>query len=261
MSLTDTHCHLTDEAFDEDRPSCLQRASEAGVERILLMGSDPSSNEQVVRLARTDARFRAAVGFHPEAAKDVGEADFARLTELAGDPCVVAIGEVGLDYYWETQSKKVQQEVFSRCLQLAAALGLPVAVHSRSAFSDALAMMREATGVRGVLHAFTGTAQEAADAVRAGFYLGVGGIVTFKKSEALRWAIEAVTPADVLLETDAPYLAPHPLRGRRNEPAFVRHTAEVVAKCFGIGVEEIGRLTTDNALKLFGPWPAHETPH
>ena len=194
----------------------------------------------------------ATVGIHPHDAAKATEASYERLRELAAHPRVVAIGEIGLDYYYDHSPRAVQRDVFIRQLNLARETGLPFVVHSRDASDDIMAILRDyGKGLPGLLHAFTGSAPMADECMALGYFISVGGMVTFKNAGAIRDAIADVPLERMLLETDAPYLTPVPLRGRRNEPAYVRHVAEFIAAQWGIDVAEIAPVTTDNARRFF----------
>lgn len=260
--LVDTHAHLEDARFDPDREAVLERAALAGVRTVLTCGSDLASSRQAVELARQfgpaaagRARVVAAVGIHPHEAaqvEDVPQA-LAALREMARQPGVVAIGEIGLDYHYDFAPRPRQRELFLRQLELAGQLGLPVVVHTREAVDDVLELMQAAGICRGVLHAFAGTPQQARWAIELGLYLGAGGMLTFRNAQSLRSTLQQVPLERLLLETDAPYLAPVPYRGRRNEPAYVAEVARQLAELLGLPVEELARLTTANARRLFGP--------
>ena len=257
----DTHAHLDDARFDADREAVLERAALAGVGAVVTCGSDLASSRRAVELAGWHgggapalARVAAAVGIHPHEASGVEDlpAALAALRGLARQPGVVAIGEIGLDYHYDLAPRPLQRELFLRQLELARELGLPVVVHAREAVDDVLEMVEQVRGIRGVLHAFTGTRHQARKAVGLGLYLGAGGMVTFRNAGALRDTLRQVPPERLLLETDAPYLTPEPYRGRRNEPAYVVEVARRVAELAGLPVAELARLTTANALDLFG---------
>ena len=263
--LVDTHCHLDFERFADDREAVLARAAEAGVWRMVTLGVEVASSRRAVSLAEQHAAVYAAVGVHPNEAAHAweGEATLNTLRILAGHPKVVAIGEIGLDYYRDHTPPALQREVLRAQLTLAAELGLPVSLHNREATADLLDILTDwAAGLRaqrhpladrpGVWHAFSGDAASAERAMALGFFLGIGGPITFKNATERR-AVVAVLPLEhLVLETDAPFLAPHPYRGRRNEPAYVRFVAEKIAEIQGRPVAEVARQTTRNAQALFG---------
>ncbi len=270
MTLTDTHCHLDFNRFDEDRPAVLERAVQAGVERILVPGITEDSSADAVRLAESHPRLYAAVGVHPNDADTWNAGTPAGLRRLAGSRKVMAIGEIGLDYYRRHVPRERQQHVLDRQLALAAELGLPVVVHLREeadgqdgpATSDLMKILEAwSSGLRttgrslasrpGVLHSFSGSLETALRAIELGFFIGVTGPVTFKNA-AGRQDLVAGLPLDhILIETDAPFLTPVPHRGQRNEPAFVQFIAEKIAGLQSRSQEEVARVTTDNARTLF----------
>jgi len=260
MLLADTHCHLFFESFDDDRAAVVERARAAGVERILTLGVDIPSSAASVEHARQYDGVYAAVGVHPNDAARVwqGERTLAELRALAWAKEVVAIGEIGLDYYRDHTPPELQRSVFIAQLQLAAELGLPVSIHIREATADALAIMADwAAELRasgnslaarpGIWHAFGGTEAEAQKALDAGFLLGIGGPVTFKNARERQRVVAALPLEAMVLETDAPFLAPHPYRGKRNEPAYVRLIAEKIAELHACEVEEVIAATSQNA--------------
>ncbi len=254
MRLFDSHAHLNQTDFDADRAEMIARAQVAGVECIVTVGYSVASSEQSIALAAMFPMLRAAVGIQPNDTIHAAPGDWDRILELASAPGVVAIGETGLDRYWDTSPLELQQDYFDRHLRLSQQTGLPFIVHTRESDADVLAMLREARErgpLAGVMHSFTGTAETAAECVALGLYISFAGMVTFKKSVALR-AVAATIPADrILIETDAPYLSPHPLRGKRNEPAHLVHTAECLAGIRGVTTEDFAEQTTRNAEKLF----------
>jgi TatD DNase family protein len=254
MPLVDTHAHLDQEEFDADREDVLRRARQAGVELIVTVGTTAESSEATVALAaRYDGLF-AAVGIQPNYTSQAAAGDWQRILALVDHPKVLAIGETGLDRYRDHSPFDVQQDYFDRHLRLSQQRGLPFIVHTRESEADVLAMLREARArgpLGGVMHSFTGGAETAAECIDLGLYISFAGMVTFKKSHDLR-AVAAAIPADrILLETDSPYLSPHPLRGKRNEPANLVHTAACLAETRGVGLEEFSRATTENANRLF----------
>jgi TatD DNase family protein len=252
VRLCDTHCHLDLAQFDTDRAEVVDRARAAGVERVLVPGLDLASSRRAVALAEQFAEVRAAVGVHPNSAEDFTAETLAELRDLARHEKVDAIGEIGIDLYWKTVALDKQQEAFQAQLELAADVGRPVIIHDRDAHAEVMAGLRAAASPRGVvLHAFSGGKEMAAEAVAAGYYLGVDGPLTYKKNAALR-ALFAALPLDrILVETDAPFLTPQPRRGRRNEPAYVRDVAEKLAEIRQLSLEDTAAATSANAARLF----------
>jgi TatD DNase family protein len=254
MALIDTHAHLDQEEFDADRDAVIERAQAAGVEAIVAIGVTAASSSAVVELAATHPCVFAAVGIQPNYAAQAEPGDWERVVALMGRPKVVAIGETGLDRYWDYSPFDVQQDYFDRHLRLAHERDLPFVVHTRDSDADALAMLREARRrgpLRGVMHSFTGTAETAAECVALGLHISFAGMVTFKKSHELRAVAATIPPERILVETDSPYLSPEPLRGKRNEPANVVHTATCLATARGQSAEEFLALSTANARALF----------
>ena len=253
--LFDTHAHLDQEDFDSDRAEVIARALAAGVETMIAVGVTAESSAAAVKLAAENPSIYAAVGIQPNYCAQAGPDDWNRIVELASAPKVVAIGETGLDRHWDYTPFDLQQDYFDRHLRLSQERNLPFIVHTRESDADVLAILREARQrgpLRGIMHSFTGTAETAAECVNLGLYISFAGMVTFKKSDDLR-AVAATIPADrILIETDSPYLSPHPLRGKRNEPANLVHTAAVLANVREVSVEEFTNQTTANAKTLFG---------
>jgi TatD DNase family protein len=253
--MIDTHCHLHDKQYDGDREQTIARAFDAGVSAMLTVGCDLDDSRRAIDVAR---RFTlaASVGIHPHEAKDapvnLGDA-FAPLLE---DRTVVAIGETGLDYYYDHSPRDAQQNVLRKQIHIARQRGMPLIFHHRDAYEDFVAILRDEYDpqtMRGVVHCFTGTAAQAKTYVEEfGLKLGIGGVVTFAKAEALRQAVRDTGLASIVLETDCPYLAPAPKRGQRNEPSFLVHTAAKVAEILGIGVDEVVATSDRNAFTLFG---------
>jgi TatD DNase family protein len=260
MIYFDTHAHLDDEAFDADRDEVIARAERAGLAGVVCPGITAGSSEQAVRLAERYPSVYAAVGIQPNCCHEAAPGDWQRVEALAERPGVVALGETGLDRYWDFTPFEVQQDYFQRHLDLAAKLDLPVVVHCREAEADVLAMLREVSrsrggAVRGVIHAFSGDLAMAEECLALGLFVSLAGPVTYrnKKFQGLR-EVSASVPSDrIVIETDSPYLVPHPLRGKqkRNEPALVALVAECLAELRGTTVEKIAAQTTDNARRLF----------
>jgi TatD DNase family protein len=251
VKLVDSHCHLDDEQFDGDREVIIERARAAGVERLMAIGTGggPPVLDVAVRLADQYPFIYATAGVHPHDAAKAGENTWAQLRDLATHPKVLAIGEIGLDYHYDFSPRDVQRAVFERHLELAAAIGKPVVIHTREAWDDTLDRLKGWSG-GGIFHCFTGDESQARQALALGFHLAFGGVLTFPKAEAVRQAAR-ITPADrLLLETDCPYLAPVPFRGKRNEPAYMMETARFLAAILGIQLEELAIQTTANFDRL-----------
>lgn len=254
FELVDTHTHLNDAKFAEDCESVITRAREAGVTRMINMGDTLASSEQAVTLAEAHEGLYAGVGIHPEEAFEMTAREDDILAAWAAKPEVVAIGEIGLDYYWEKDpdKRRLQQRIFIRQLDLARQLHLPVCIHDRDAHGDTLAILkREGRGIRGVLHCYSGSLEMARELLKLGWYLGVDGPLTFKNAAKLPEIVRAMPLERLLVETDAPYMAPVPMRGKRNEPSFVRFVAAKVAELRGLSLEEVARVTTRNAENLY----------
>ena len=252
--LIDSHSHLDDEAFAEDHSAVVARAEAADIGAIIDPGCDLASSRLAVDLSRQYPIVHAAVGFHPENCANTTAADLDAVRALAAAPKVVAIGEIGLDYHWDDNpSRAKQQEVFVAQLELAGELGLPVIIHDRDAHGDALALVRShfSRDAGGVFHCYSGSVETARALLDLGFYLGFDGPITFKNNKKSP-AVVAYAPMDrLLIETDAPYMAPVPLRGRRNEPAFVTHVAAKMAAIKALPLEAVAEATTANAKRLF----------
>ncbi len=261
--LIDTHCHLDDPAFDPDREEVLARARMAGVEILILPGVEPEGIPRALALAERHPGLYVAVGIHPHVASQFSSQLLAQLRSWARHPRVVAIGEIGLDFYRDRSPREAQREAFRAQLELAGELGLPVIIHQREAREAVMEELERwlaaRPGARGVLHAFSGDPTMARIAVEWGFLLGIGGPLTYPRAESLREAVRAVGLDGLVLETDAPYLPPQPHRGRRNEPAYLRNVAEALAQLLGLPMEQIARQTTANACRLFRLPPPQES--
>jgi len=251
--MIDTHCHLTDPRLHEQLDDVLSRAREAGVERIITIGTASADDVSVLRLSRRLTHVRCAVGLHPNYVTEEELAALEALEGLQADPNVLALGEMGLDYHHKFAPRALQAKAFEFQLQLARNVGKPVVIHCREAIDDTLAIMANFKHVPAVFHCFTGTADEARRVLDAGYLIGFTGIVTYKNSTELK-DVARFVPADrFLVETDAPYLSPEPVRKvKTNEPSFVMHTASAIAGIRNISVKEIDRLTTANAMRFFG---------
>jgi len=252
-TVFDTHAHLDDEQFAADLPGVVERACGAGVRRILTVGDGVASSERALALAREYAGVLAAAGIHPHASDTCADEALARLRALAEADEVVAIGEIGLDYFKDYQPRRVQRAAFERQAALAATLDLPVIVHNRDATDDCLAVLAAHGGrLRGVAHCFSGDAAAARRFLDLGFHISFAGNVTYRSAEALRRAARFVPEERLLVETDCPYLVPRGAPRRRNEPAFVVHTLRCIATVRGVSPERLARRTAENAERLFG---------
>lgn len=255
--LIDSHCHLDHEQFNADRDAVIERALEAGVERMLAIGAGdgPPDLEAGIRMADRHSAIFATVGVHPHEASKATSDTYRQLAELLKHPKVLALGEIGLDYHYDFSPREVQRDVFAEQMRVAADARKPIVIHTREAWADTLALIERhwtPTGLPGIMHCFSGGPAEAERCLALGFYLSFGGIVTFPKSLDLQEAAKMVPSNRMLVETDAPYLAPVPKRGKRNEPAFVIETARKVAALRGETLESVAAATTANFLTLTG---------
>ncbi len=251
--LIDTHAHLDDARYNDDREAMIARAREAGVEACVTIGCDLTTSQSAVALTDRFPFVYASIGVHPHEVKHIGEDWYDEFRRLAKHEKVVAYGEIGLDYHYNHSSPKEQRERFREQVQLARELTLPVIIHTREAQEDTIAILREekASDVGGVFHCFSGDAWLAKNALDLGFYLSFSGILTFQNATMLR-DIAKHTPLDrVLIETDCPYLTPVPYRGKRNEPAYVSQVAQQLAAIHTMSLDEIGQQTSNNAKRLF----------
>jgi TatD DNase family protein len=260
--FVDSHAHLEMEQFDSDRPAMLQRARDAGIEIILAIGSGtgPGSLDCAIRLADQHEFIYATIGIHPHEAKLASDADFEEMALLAKQPKVLAWGEIGLDYFYDHSPRDVQQQVFLKQLQLAQAARLPVIIHCRpsdnseNAWDDCLRLLQEnwsQSHLGGILHCFTGSWLHAKEALDIGFMISFAGNITFPKAQRIREAAKQ-TPLDrMLIETDSPFLAPVPHRGKRNEPSFVKEVARQIGELRGLSTDEVGLQTAENFYRFF----------
>jgi len=256
--IIDSHCHLDDCSFEPDRDEVLTRAREAGVGALLSIGtgSGPPDLEAAIRIAEGNDSIYSTVGVHPHDAEKTDETTFSDLKELLGRPKVLALGEIGLDYHYDNSPREKQREVFVRQMEMARAAGKPIAIHTRDAWDDTIALLDEhwvASGLGCVLHCFSGNEEQARAAIERGFYCSYAGVLTFARADDVRAGAAHVPLDRVLVETDAPYLTPAPYRKvRRNEPCYVIHTAKRLAELKHVSYEELAAQTTRNFCRLFG---------
>jgi TatD DNase family protein len=251
--LIDTHCHLDMEPYRADLDEVVARAGAHGVNRIITVGIDLASSRAALELAGIYPGIFAAVGVHPHNVAGLTDHDYRELADLAAKPAVVAYGEIGLDFHYDYAPAEVQIKHFARQVDLAKQLALPLIVHDRDAHAEVLAVLDRARPLPagGVMHCFSGDAAFARAVIDLGFYVSIPGVVTFKKAEILHEAVRVISLERLILETDGPYLAPEPRRGRRNEPALLLFTAAKVAELKGLSLEAVAAATTANAEKLF----------
>jgi TatD DNase family protein len=254
-TLIDTHAHLDDGRFDKDRTQVLERAAAAGLERIIAVGITAESSRDSIRLAESSPLVFATVGIHPNSAAEAQPGDWEEVVRLAEHPRVRGIGETGLDRYRDRTPFPVQEDYFRRHLELGRRLGLCVVIHCREADDDVIRLLREQFDqhgpIRAVMHSFTGKVETARQAVEMGLYVSLAGMLTYKTAEDVRQMAATVPLERLLVETDCPYLSPEPMRGRRNEPAFVTHTAACLASIHKASPEAMAEQTTRNARELF----------
>lgn len=251
--LTDTHTHLNAPQFDHDREEVIERARQSGVSRIINIGFNRETIPTSIELTQRYDFIYTAVGWHPQDAIDMKADDLDWIEQLCANPKVVAIGEIGLDYYWDTSPKDVQHKVFREQIRLARKLGMPIAIHNRDAHHDVVQLLREekAEDVGGVMHCYSGSWETAKLCLDMNFYISFGGPITFKNARQPKEVLAHVPMDRLLIETDAPYLTPHPYRGKRNETSYVGLVAEAAAQIKGVTFEEMAAITSENASKLF----------
>ncbi len=249
--LFDTHAHMNDPAFDEDRAAVLLSLREKGVESILNAGCSLEASRESIALAEQYDFVYAAVGSHPDAADEVDENTIEVYRQMAKHPRVRAIGEIGLDYHYETVPREIQKRAFRMQMELARQLNMPVIVHERSAHGDGMEIVKEFPGVTGVFHCYSGSAEMARQLVDLGWYIGFTGVLTFKNARSAVETAQAIPLDRIVLETDCPYMAPEPFRGRRNDPGYLYRMAQRLAELRGLSPEDVQRITTENARRLY----------
>ncbi|WP_226660094.1 TatD family hydrolase [Pseudalkalibacillus hwajinpoensis] len=252
--LFDTHTHLNVEQFSEDQQEVIERAQAAGVSKMIVVGFDRETITQAMALVEKYDFLYAAVGWHPVDAIDMKEEDLEWIEELAGHPKVVAIGEMGLDYHWDKSPHDIQKDVFRKQIALAKRVNLPIIIHNREATRDVIDVLKEenAAEVGGIMHCFAGGVEEANECLDMNFYISLGGPVTFKNAKLPKEVAKEIPIDRLLIETDCPFLAPHPNRGKRNEPAYVKLIAEQIAELKEMDYEDLAKRTSENAMNLFG---------
>jgi TatD DNase family protein len=251
--LFDTHAHLNDEQYNEDLQEVIERAQNEGVSHMVVVGFDRTTIQRAMELTDKYDFIYACIGWHPVDAIDMTDEDLRWIEELTAHPKVVALGEMGLDYHWDKSPKDIQKQVFRKQIKLAKKVKLPIVIHNREATADIIDILKEeeAEEVGGIMHCFSGSPEVAKECVKMNFYISLGGPVTFKNAKKPK-EVAAEIPLDkLLIETDCPYLAPHPYRGKRNEPSYVKLVAEQIAEIKGITFDEVAEVTSQNAKKIF----------
>jgi TatD DNase family protein len=253
LMLIDTHAHLDLPEFEKDLPRVIQRATEAGVTTILTVGIEPASCIKTLEIAEAYPHIFAIIGIHPHHAAEVGKKELGDLQDLARHPKVKAWGEIGLDFFRNLSPPAIQKEKFHQQIQIGKELGLPLVIHSRSATQETISILQEerAGEQGGVIHCFSGDEKTARRYLDMGFVISIPGVITFQKAQGLREVVKGLPTEGFIIETDAPFLAPVPHRGKRNEPAFVRFTAETIAQVRGQDMAEVAAITTANARRVF----------
>jgi len=251
--LFDTHAHLNADQFNDDVEDVINRAMDNGVTKIVVVGFDRPTIVRAMELVDKYPQIYGCIGWHPVDAIDCTEEDLQWIEELSRHPKVVALGEMGLDYYWDKSPKEVQKDLFRQQIRLAKKLKMPIVIHNREATEDVVTILKEeeAGEVGGIMHCFSGSVETAMECIKMNFYISLGGPVTFKNAKRPKEVAKAVPLDRLLIETDCPYLAPHPYRGKRNEPAYVKLVAEEIAAIKGISFEELAEITTKNAKRVF----------
>ena len=254
MNYFDSHAHYDDKRFKQDREELLRELlPSCGVSNVINVGCDVKSSEMSIHLAEKYDYIYAAVGVHPHELYDMSSQTIAKLKKLSEHKKVVAIGEIGLDYYWDKENHDLQKEWFIRQLDLARKKEKPVIIHSREAAADTMEIMKEyASGLRGVIHCYSYSAEMAKEYVKMGYYIGIGGVVTFKNAKKLKQVVQEIPLESIVLETDCPYLAPVPYRGKRNSSLYLPYVAERIAQIKQMTAQEVIDITNANARKLFG---------
>jgi TatD DNase family protein len=250
MYFIDTHTHIYLPEFDDDRDSVMQKAKEANVEITIRPAIDSTTHKTMLRLESTYENCYSMIGLHPCSVNQNYEEELAIINQYLENRKIIAVGEIGLDFYWDKTFTSQQYEAFRKQIQIALQHDLPIVIHSRNAIDECIDVVREYSGIKGVFHCFSGNEEQAREIIELNFLLGIGGVVTFKNS-GLDRMIEKIGLSNVILETDAPYLAPVPFRGKRNEPAYIKLVAEKLSSICNLSVDQIAELTTENARKLF----------
>ena len=249
--MIDTHCHFNDEAYFNDLDLVINKALDNDVKKLIIVGFDNQTIERAIKITNDYECCYLAIGYHPEVANDINEEDLIKLEELIIKNKPVAIGEIGLDYYWVKDNKDKQKWLFRKQIELAKKYNLPIIIHSRDAIADTLEIVKEFDGIKGVMHAYSGSLEMAKEFIKKGFYLGIGGVITFNNAKSLKEVVMNIDLSKILLETDCPYLTPVPFRGKRNESSYIPLIAKKIAEIKEISIEEVSNITDENVKTLF----------
>ncbi|MBE5938157.1 MAG: TatD family deoxyribonuclease [Lachnospiraceae bacterium] len=254
--IFDSHAHYEDRRFDEDRDNLLRGMKESGVDYIVNVGSSIDTTKKTILLTEQYDFIYGSAGVHPEECKDMKDDDLLFLEEVCKHNKIVAVGEIGLDYYWDEPARDIQKKWFRKQLELAVKVNLPVIIHTRDAIEDTMNILKEYTplmsqGIHGVIHCFSGSAQSAAEFVKMGYYIGIGGVVTFKNAKKLKEVAQEIPIENIVIETDCPYMAPEPYRGKRNDSSYLSYVVSKLAKIKGISEQEVTEITAENALRMY----------
>lgn len=249
--MIDTHCHFNDEAYFNDLDLVINKALDNDVKKLIIVGFDNQTIERAIKITNDYECCYLAIGYHPEVANDINEEDLIKLEELIIKNKPVAIGEIGLDYYWVKDNKDKQKWLFRKQIELAKKYNLPIIIHSRDAIADTLEIVKEFDGIKGVMHAYSGSLEMAKEFIKKGFYLGIGGVITFNNAKSLKEVAMNIDLSKILLETDCPYLTPVPFRGKRNESSYIPLIAKKIAEIKEISIEEVSNITDENVKTLF----------
>lgn len=253
--LIDSHAHLDDKRFNPDRDILIKSLKENGVDLVLNIGADIKTSRASLDLAKKYDNIYAVVGVHPHSAKDLEGSDLSELRKMAKEDKVVAIGEIGLDFYYDNSPRDIQRKWFIRQVELAQELDMPIVIHSREASQETFDILKEASlkkPLRGILHSYSGSYEMAMEYIKLGFYIAIGGPVTFKNARVPKEVAKKIPLDKLLIETDSPYLTPEPYRGKRNEPMYVKYVAKTIGELRNTSYEEIARATSENLLSLLG---------
>lgn len=251
IKIFETHAHYNDRKFDKDRDELLRLVHNQGIDRIVNISYDRNSIFDTLKLSKKYDFIYSVIGYHPCDCKDIGDDEYNELIELSKDDKVVAIGEIGLDYYWDSVPKEVQKKSFIEQMNIAKKVNLPIVVHSREAAKDTYEYVKKYGCGKGVIHCYSYSYEMAREFIKLGYYIGVGGVLTFKNSKNIKEVVERIDISSIVIETDCPYLAPEPFRGKRNHSAYLIYVLETIANIKGMALQEVGKIIYENSMRLY----------